>query len=107
MESIKNNHEFRRAYRKGKALIHRELVVYVFRNRRSKTCRYGITTSNKIGHAVTRNRARRVIRAAWQKIEPEIRPGYDFVFVARGRTARVKSTEIYRLLQELLAPYCK
>jgi len=107
METVKKNHEFQRAYKKGKALVTRDLVIYVFKNKQSNLCRYGITTSKKIGNAVTRNRARRVIREAFRAVEPSIRPGYDFVFVARGRTARQKSTQIENLLREQLSPYVR
>ncbi len=105
MESIKLNHEFQRAYRKGKSHLSKEVVVYVFRNRRAQNCRYGITTSKKIGNAVVRNRARRVIRAAWRALEAEMLPGYDFIFVARAKTAHIKSTEMLRVLRGLLASY--
>ena len=72
MESVKKNHEFQRAYKKGRSFVTKEVVIYVFRNKRSKTCRYGITTGKKVGNAVVRNRARRVIKAAWQSLEKDI-----------------------------------
>ena len=39
-----------------------------------------------------RNRARRVIRASFYDLYSDIIPGYDIVFVARGKTPYVKST---------------
>ena len=62
--------------------------------RRQRVLRVGITTSKKIGNAVQRNRARRVIREAFRPLAPEVHTGYDLVFVARGRTPFVKSTEV-------------
>ena len=72
------------------------------KNRRSGGIRVGITTSKKIGNAVTRSRARRVIREAFRAAYPHVRPGYDFVFVARGKTAFLKSTQVHRVMMAQL-----
>ena len=61
----------------------------------------GITASKKIGNAVERNRARRVIRAAAEMLG-EFETGYDLVFVARTRTVFRKSTEICRVMKKQL-----
>ena len=65
--------------------------------------RLGIVTSKKIGNAVKRSRARRVIREAFRLLEPELRQRfeqrYDFVFVARGKTPYLKSTKIYTIMR--------
>jgi ribonuclease P protein component len=49
-----------------------------------------------------RNRAKRVIREAFRLAESQIREKsvkrYDLVFVARGKTPYLKSTEIYELM---------
>ena len=65
--------------------------------------RVGITTSKKIGNAVQRNRSRRVIREAFRQLAPQVRPGVDLVFVARGKTPHVKSTEVRRHMERLLS----
>jgi ribonuclease P protein component len=47
--------------------------------------RVGFTASKKIGNAVTRNRAKRRLRAAAAQLLPLLgRPGHDYVLVARG-----------------------
>jgi ribonuclease P protein component len=49
--------------------------------------RIGFTASKKIGNAVTRNRAKRRLRAAASQLLPLLgRPGHDYVLVARGTT---------------------
>ena len=95
--TIKSNCDFRRTYGKGKVFQAPALVSYVLKNR-AGICRIGITTSKKIGNAVERNRARRVIRAAYREIEDKINGNYDFVFVARSRTKYQKSTQIAQLM---------
>jgi ribonuclease P protein component len=49
--------------------------------------RFGLTASKKIGNAVTRNRARRRLRALAQEILPRHgRPGFDYVMIGRVHT---------------------
>lgn len=86
---MKENKDFRRLYYRGKSFADGNLVTYAVKTGRG-CCRVGITTSKKIGGAVQRNRARRVIRAAYAELEGQIKGSYDFVFVARGRTTVVK-----------------
>lgn len=96
--SIKNDYEFRRVYKKGRSYVNHLIVVYVMKNRLGFN-RVGITTSRKIGIAVERNRARRVIREAYRQIEDKLPKGFDFVFVARTRTCSVKTQDVLRALQ--------
>ncbi len=98
---ITRNKEFARAYAKGKAFVHPKLVLYVMKNRQGKT-RVGITATKKIGNAVQRNRARRVIRAALHQILPYDVGALDLVFVARGQTTRCKSDDVKKAAERLL-----
>ena len=99
--SLCKNNDFRRVYANGKSYVSPVVVVYVLKNRR-KILRVGITTSKKIGNAVQRNRSRRVIREAFRQIMPGVKSGFDLVFVARGRTPFVKSTEVQRHMEKQL-----
>ena len=49
-----------------------------------------------------RNRSRRIIREAYRMISDDVRQGVDLVFVARGRTPFVKSTDILRAMKKEL-----
>lgn len=90
--AIKENRDFRRLYNRGKSKAAPCLVTYAMQNKSGAT-RVGITTSKKIGTAVQRNRARRVIRAAFSQLEGNVH-GWDLVFVARSRTCRVKMQQV-------------
>ena len=90
---LKENYEFRRAYNRGKSVVCPYAVIYFFKKRSGGT-RLGITTGKKIGNAVSRNRAKRVITAAFRGCLPQISEGYDFVIVARTRILTVKSTAV-------------
>ena len=100
---LKQNSDFRRAYGRGKSFSDPALVTYVLKNNRAGVCRMGITTSKKIGNAVERNRARRIIRAAFRDNLPYLKNGYDFVFVARSRTKHLKSTDISAIMSKQLS----
>lgn len=99
---LKLNRDYLRLYKRGKSFVNPSLVLYYTKNK-LKMNRIGITTSKKIGKAVERNRARRIIREAYRQIEPETLTGYDFVFVARGRTVKLKSTDIKNVLMKLFS----
>ena len=101
-ERIKENRDFRRIYNKGTALVSPCVVVYYNKNRLQKN-RLGVACSKKTGNAVSRNRAKRVLRAAFYAIETELVPGYDFILTARSATASKKSGEVSQALLELLA----
>lgn len=100
-QTIKENKDFRRLYYRGKSKASPVLVTYVMR-RRDSGCRIGITTSKKIGNAVSRNRSRRVIRAAYRGICADINGSWDIVFVARSRTGCVKMQEVQRAMSDHL-----
>lgn len=88
---IKENYEFRRAYQRGKAFVTPYAVIYAYKTKYTNI-RLGITAGKKIGKAVSRNRAKRVITAAFRNLLPILPSGYDFVIVARTRILTVKST---------------
>ncbi|MCD7775667.1 MAG: ribonuclease P protein component [Clostridiales bacterium] len=86
---------------RGRSYTNPVLVMYVVKNR-TGICRIGITASKKIGNAVQRNRARRVIREAFRMLQDNVSPGFDIVFVARTRTIYKKSTDIYAVMLSML-----
>ena len=59
---ITRNREFGRVYARGRSYVHPKLVLYVNKNRLGHT-RVGLTATKKVGGAVQRNRARRVMGA--------------------------------------------
>ena len=100
-KSINQNKVFIRAYRKGVSTVTPLLVTYVLKNRYGHV-RIGITSSKKIGGAVQRNRARRVIRAAVRSLNIDMNQGYDIIFVARSKTTRCKSWQLEPLIKKRL-----
>lgn len=99
---LKTNPDFKRIYGRGKSFVSPQIVTYVIKTNRN-TCRIGITTGKKLGCAVERNRARRVITAAFRDCLPNISKGCDIVFVARRRILRHKSYEIADIISSHLS----
>ena len=92
------NKDFRTLYYRGKSQVHAGLVTYVRPNRLGYP-RIGITTGKKIGCAVQRSRARRVIREGLRPLISQI-GGYDIVFVARTRTPEMKSHKLTPVIRK-------
>jgi ribonuclease P protein component len=109
--AIKENHLYNKAYKRGKRSVGKCTAVYVLRDLKAHRVmlenpekkylnRLGIAVSKKIGNAVTRNRAKRIIRVAYRAIESELSTGYLVVISARSAICGVKSTDIERELRE-------
>ena len=101
LNTLKNNFEFLRAYRSRNCCVSPLIVTYVVWRRRGGV-RLGITTGKKVGCAVDRNRARRVVRAAATQLLAGISANCDIVVVCRRATANAKSTDVAAVMQEHL-----
>ena len=99
--SLKQNHEFRRLYSKGKSAVSPYFVIYCRKTKRPEN-RLGITTGVKLGNAVKRNRARRRIRALYRTHEQKLLTGYDIVIVARTRVIYGRYAELERSFNQLV-----
>lgn len=87
------NTQFTRAYKSGNSCVKPTLVLYARQNNLKKN-RLGITVSKKIGKAHIRNRAKRRLREVFRTNCHQLKTGFDFVLVARGRTAGVPFSQI-------------
>ncbi len=92
--TIKNNAVFTRVYNKGKSEVLPTVVIYARYNPHLENTHIGITAGKKLGGAVERCRARRIIREAWRLIQNENEGlgdvPYYIVFVARSRCFKKK-----------------
>lgn len=104
---IKENHLYQKAYRNGKSAAGKYVAVYTLPDRQnyrfvkadpchSPLNRLGLTTGKKIGGAVVRSRARRLMREAYRLIEDEneIVYGNLIVIAARAKIADAKMQEV-------------
>ena len=100
--TLDKNWQFNRVYGRGKSYVHPHCVLYVAKNRLGYT-RIGLTATKKVGHAVQRNRARRVMKAAIDEHLDYNIGGYDLIFVARGMTPKLKSWQLSSVVAKLFA----
>ena len=101
VQTLNLNREFKRLYGRGKSSVHPILVTYRMKNRLGCN-RIGITAGKKVGNAVSRNRARRLIREAYRQLEPQLPVGWDLVFVARTRTTLCKMDAVKAAMEQHL-----
>jgi ribonuclease P protein component len=95
--TLKRNKDFLALYQHGKTVVSPYVVLYVRKNRLGYN-RLGITAGKKVGNAVHRNRAKRLIRAAYREASPKLPQGIDLVIVARAAICQIRSTELTHFL---------
>ena len=107
-QSLKENHLFRMTYRKGGRKSADTVTVYVLKDKAARLLRkqnpmketvnrIGISASKKVGGAVQRNRAKRIIREAYRKIDREygIKKGYLIVICPRKKCTEIKLADAF------------
>ena len=75
-------------------------MLYVLKTRAKQT-RVGLTATKKVGCAVQRNRARRVMKAAIDEHLDYNIGGSHLIVVARAATPRLKSWQVSRAVARL------
>ncbi|MDD4616527.1 MAG: ribonuclease P protein component [Alphaproteobacteria bacterium] len=87
LEILRKRAEFLSVASSGKKWVAPGFILQVGKpHESSDVIRYGLTASRKVGNAVTRNRARRRLRALAYKIMPHASGAHDYVLIARPST---------------------
>ncbi len=108
--AIKEHHLYNKAYRSGKHFFGRYICVYVLKDTHARLLqkrhpdklmvnRLGLSVSKKVGGAVKRNRAKRIIRAAYAPLKDKLLCGYLIVISAKPEIDGKKSNDIYSELR--------
>ncbi|MBQ8623268.1 MAG: ribonuclease P protein component [Oscillospiraceae bacterium] len=98
--SLKDSKVFSRLYKKGRFVADSSVVAYYMQNKLPVN-RLGITAGKKLGNAVTRNRAKRILREAYRLNEMNYPIGYDIVLVAREGIKYKKTNELFGYFNRL------
>ncbi len=114
--SIRENYLFRKAYRAGKHKSSQSMTVYTLRDKAAAYLRHrhpdkitvtrvGISASKKVGGAVQRNRAKRVAREAYRRIDKTcgIKKGWLVVISLHPDCAACKADKAFSDLYSCLS----
>ena len=93
---LKHQGEFARAHAQGRRLICGCLIANVLPRPGRLEARLGVVTGKKVGNAVARNRARRLMRESFRLHQHELGVPVDLVLVARPSIAGKKLAEVER-----------
>lgn len=106
--AIKENHLYLKAFRQGGRFVGKTVAIYVLRDYAAKRLmlanpekkylnRLGLSVTKKVGGAVQRNRAKRIIRAAYRSLvgNKTLKTGYLIVISARPEIAGKSSRDVY------------
>ncbi|MBQ9778841.1 MAG: ribonuclease P protein component [Clostridia bacterium] len=110
--AIKEHHLYNKAFRRGDRFVSRTVAVYVLRDHAAKRLmlanpekryfnRVGLSVGKKLGGAVVRNRAKRLLREAYSAVkrEPGLRTGYLVVLAAREEIRGKKTGDVEKELR--------
>ncbi len=80
INTLKKNYEFRYVLSKGQYYHEKCITIYVKKNNLNKNI-IGIAINTKLGKAVKRNNAKRLIRENYRLIKDKLLPGNSIVFL--------------------------
>jgi ribonuclease P protein component len=105
---LTRSEDFKRVRRSGKSYAHPLVVLIVQSYDRQSgpveqpRLRVGVAAGRAVGTAVTRNRAKRLLREAMRALIPNIASGVDLILIARPALASATLEETRRALLTLL-----
>jgi len=95
---LRNQTDFDKLKKYGKSAGSR-YVVLVYRRNNLDYNRRAFLASKKVGNAVTRNRARRLMKEAFRELEGLVPTGYDFLFIARNTITDSKCADVKKSIE--------
>ena len=97
--TIGKRKDFKRVYSRGKCNFSSSFVLYFWRGY-LKQVRLGVSVSKKVGCAVKRNRARRLIKEAWRNLSVDF--WGDFIIVAKPSILKLKMQDVKKEISGIL-----
>ena len=96
---LKKNYEFKNILTKGKYYSGQYVEAFILKNNKKNNF-LGLAISTKIGHAVTRNHIKRLIRESYKEVEETLEIGYSIVFLWKKK-ANVENAIFYNIKQDI------
>ena len=97
---LRHSAQFQEAYRQQRKWVGRFMVLYL-RAGEGAALRLGVVASRKVGGAVARARAKRLLREAYRLQRSSFQGNWDVVLVARRSVLDVKRPEVDKELRRL------
>jgi ribonuclease P protein component len=101
-QRVKLGRDFQRTKTQGRRIVNGCLILNWVENAKSATPRLGVITSRKIGGAVVRTRARRLLREVFRRNQHRVARGVDVILVARNSIVEKRCGEVERDFVEAL-----
>ena len=98
-QRLRTGAEFDTVFKRGARLDGRLFLLVAAPNGRTFD-RLGLAVSRRVGGAVGRNRARRLLREGFRRVDRPPGPGFDLVVVARAPLANRGQAEVDREIRE-------
>lgn len=98
---LRRKSDFSTIYNKGKSVGDRYVVLF-YRKNNLPYNRLAYLASKKVGNAVKRNRARRLLKESVRLTNLELPTGYDFIIIARNTITNAKCAEVKRSFESAL-----
>lgn len=96
---LKKNYEFKTVLTKGKCFKEEEIEIFILKNNKKRNF-LGIAIGTKNGKAFQRNRAKRIIRECYTKLEENITEGNNIV-ILMNRNYNIENIEFSKVLAEM------
>ncbi|KAF0194419.1 MAG: ribonuclease P protein component [Bacillota bacterium] len=98
---LKRKEDFAHVYTAGRSAAGRLLVLYALQSEQGKV-KIGFAAGRKLGSAVTRNRAKRMMREIARRRLLDVVPGYSLILIARAGALKATFIELNKELSFLL-----
>ena len=96
---LKKNYEFKAVLTKGKCFKEKQIEIFILKNNK-KWNFLGIAISTKNGKAFQRNKAKRIIRECYNRLENQIIDGNSIV-VLMNRNYSIENITFSSVLEEM------